>query len=92
MSDPTALPPKGALRGVPIEMRVCVGRAHPTIAELLSMERDTVLPLDRRIEDEVEVIVGDRLVAIGELVELDGDNVGQLAVRLTKVVDAGDAA
>ena len=82
----------GALRHVPIEIRVCVGQARPTLADLLSLERDAVLPLDRRVEDDVEVIVGDRLVARGELVELEGDQAGQLAVRLTQVVDPGDAA
>ncbi|QBY02230.1 FliM/FliN family flagellar motor switch protein [Rhodophyticola sp. CCM32] len=92
MTDQSPNLAKGMLRGVPIEMRVCVGRARPTISELLSMERDAVLPLDRRIEDEVEVRVGDRLVAMGELVELDGDRSGQLAVRLTNLMDPGDAA
>lgn len=93
MSDPTASPSLGktALRGVPIELRVSVGHARPTLAELLTLERDTVLPLDKRIDEAVEVMVGDRIVARGELVELDGDQAGQLAVRLTDVVDPGDA-
>ena len=49
------------LRSVPVEVRVCVGHARPTVAELLELRQDAVLPLDRRIEDPVELYVGDRL-------------------------------
>jgi flagellar motor switch protein FliN len=35
----------------------------------------------------VELFVGDRLIARGELEELEGENKGQLALRLTEVSD-----
>jgi len=72
---------------VPIEITISVGKAHPKIKELLQLQQDAVLQLDRRIEDPVELYVGDRLIARGELQELEGDEKGQLAVRLTEVVD-----
>lgn len=72
---------------VPIEITVSVGRAHPLIKDLLSLENDAVLVLDKRVEDPVELYVGDRLIARGELQELEGENEGQLAVRLTEVAD-----
>jgi flagellar motor switch protein FliN/FliY len=31
--------------------------------------------------------IGDKLIARGELQEMDGENEGQLAVRLTEVAD-----
>ena len=74
---------------VPIEIIVSVGRAHPTVGELLHLDRDAVLPLDRRVEDPVDLYVGDRLIARGELMEMDGENAGQLAVRLTELMDFG---
>jgi flagellar motor switch protein FliN/FliY len=49
-----------------------------------------VLPLDRRVDDPVELYVGDRLIARGELEEMEGDQAGQLAVRLTEVADLQD--
>ena len=55
--------------------------------DLLRLTRDAVLPLDRRVEDPVELWVGDRLIARGELEELGGDSSGQLAVRLTEVAN-----
>ncbi len=70
---------------VPVTITVSVGRAHPAVGELLKLRRDAVLTLDRRVEDPVELYVGDRLIARGELTELDGDRAGQLAVRLLSV-------
>ncbi|MCK0139578.1 FliM/FliN family flagellar motor C-terminal domain-containing protein [Aliiroseovarius sp. F47248L] len=72
---------------VPIEITISVGRARPTVKELLQLTQNTVLPLDKRIEDPVELYVGDKLIARGELEELEGDPQGRLAVRLTEVAD-----
>lgn len=72
---------------VPIEITISVGKAHPKIKELLQLEQNAVLELDKRIDDPVELYVGERLIARGELQELEGDQEGQLAVRLTEVVD-----
>jgi flagellar motor switch protein FliN/FliY len=72
---------------VPIEITISVGRARPLVRDLLRLTRDAVLPLDRRVEDPVELWVGDRLIARGELEELGGDSSGQLAVRLTEVAN-----
>jgi flagellar motor switch protein FliN/FliY len=44
--------------------------------------------LDRRIDDPVDIRVGDRVIARGELQELD-DGSGRLGVRLTEIVDRG---
>lgn len=79
-----------ALHGLPIEIRVCVGHARPRLGEMLSMKPDDVLPLDSRIEDRVSLYVGERLIATGELIELDGDPAGRLAVRVTGLADRDD--
>jgi flagellar motor switch protein FliN len=72
---------------VPIEVTISVGKARPLVADLLRLGKDAVLTLDRRVDDPVELFVGDRLIARGELQELDGDQAGQLAVRLTEVAN-----
>ncbi|MDE3080465.1 MAG: FliM/FliN family flagellar motor switch protein [Paracoccaceae bacterium] len=72
---------------VPIEILISVGKARPQVRDLLRLQIDSVLSLDRRVDDPVELYVGDRLIARGELQELDGDRAGQLAVRLTEVAD-----
>lgn len=72
---------------VPIEVTISVGKARPMVRDLLRLSRDAVLALDRRVDDPVELYVGDRLIARGELEELEGDQAGQLAVRLTEVAN-----
>lgn len=84
---PDAAPAQGALGQVPIEVVISVGRARPLIRDLLRLRRDSVLALDRRIDDPVDLYVGDRLIARGQLEELDGDKAGTMAVRLTEVAD-----
>lgn len=81
------------LQQIPIEVTVSVGRARPLVRDLLALGENAVLPLDRRIDDPVELYVGDKLIARGELQEVEGDTQGQLAVRLTEVVsDPQDGA
>lgn len=75
---------------VPIEIKVTVGKAHPSVGELLQLEQNALLPLDKRVSDPVELYVGDKLIACGELEELDGEQEGQLAVRLIKVAELDD--
>lgn len=78
------------LQQIPIEVTVSVGRARPAVQELLDMGQNSILSLDRKIDDPVELYVGEKLIARGELQEVE-DGAGQLAVRLTEViVDARD--
>lgn len=78
-----------AIFSVPVDVVVSVGTAQPVIGELLAMRRDMVLPLSSRVDDPVQVMVGDRVIARGELEELNEEG-GKLGVRLTEVVDVSD--
>jgi len=75
---------------IPIEITVSVGRATPLVADLLNLRENAILPLDKKIEDPVDLYVGERLIARGELQELGGDETGRLAVRLTEVAAPQD--
>jgi len=95
MNDETLSTPKTSvgeensspLTQIPIEVTISVGKARPLVSDLLNLQQDSILPLDKRIEDPVELFVGERLIARGELQELDGDQQGQLAVCVTEVID-----
>ncbi len=78
--------PENAFLGVPVEMTISVGKAKPLISELLSLSQGAIIPLDSRIDDPVEVYIGEKLIARGELQEIEGGE-GKLGVRLTQVVD-----
>ncbi len=75
-----------AFMGVPIEVIISVGKARPLVSDLVNLRRDSVISLDSKIDDPVEIFIGDRLIARGELQEMEGEE-GQLGVRLTEVAD-----
>lgn len=76
---------------VPVEVTISVGKARPLIRDLLTLSENAVLSLDKRVEDPVELYVGERLIARGQLQELEGDQKGQLAVRLTEIASLQDS-
>ena len=79
------------LHNIPIEVTICVGHARPQVRELLALKRDEVLALDSQLDDPVELYIGERLIARGELQEAEDGLPGQLAVRLTEIVNLTDA-
>ncbi|UWQ21819.1 FliM/FliN family flagellar motor C-terminal domain-containing protein [Jannaschia sp. W003] len=78
---------RGPFARVPVEVTVSVGRAYPTVAELLRLAPDAVMTLDQAATDPVELYAGDRLIARGTLEEAVGEGAGRLAVRLTEIAD-----
>ena len=86
--DPSASVEKNnPFTAVPIEITVSVGNARPLIRDLIALGENAVLPLDKSVDDPVELYVGNRLIARGMLEEQEGDQAGQLAVRLTEIID-----
>ncbi|SMH43090.1 FliM/FliN family flagellar motor C-terminal domain-containing protein [Maritimibacter sp. HL-12] len=72
---------------VSVEIMVSVGTARPSIRDLLSLKPDAILHLDRKVNDPVELFIGDKLIARGELEEREGSPEAELVVRLTEVAD-----
>lgn len=77
---------RSVFHGVPIEVTVSVGKARPTVSDLVELRRDSVLELDSSVNDPVELYIADRLIARGELQEI-GEEGNRLGVRLTEVAD-----
>jgi flagellar motor switch protein FliN/FliY len=77
------------LRNLPVEVTVSVGRARPLVRDLLELGENAILPLDKRIDDPVDLFVGGRLIARGQLEQVADSETGQLAVRLTEVISNG---
>lgn len=76
---------------VPIEITVSVGRARPLVRELVMLGANAVLTLDKRVDDPVDLYVGDKLIAHGTLEEAEDGSDGQLVVRLTEILDLGSS-
>ena len=69
---------------VPIEITITVGIARPLIRDLVALDEDAVLPLDRGLDDPVELYVGERLIGRGQLEEIE-EGSGRLGVRIVEV-------
>lgn len=81
---------KRSIYALPVTVDVVVGSARPTVTELLGLDEGSLLELDRGIEDPVDLCVDGRVIARGELVEMeDGSGIG---VRITQVVDVAEDA
>lgn len=91
--DAKADVPRGQDRfaNVPVEISILVGTARPMIRDLLELDEDVVFPLDRTIEDPVELYIADRLIARGELEEIGEEGSGKLGVRVTEVISQDPA-
>lgn len=72
-----------AMLNVDLNVQVILGHARMPISQLLKLSRGSVIELDRRIGEPVDVVINDRLVARGDLVKLEGDRIG---VTLTEIV------
>lgn len=65
---------------IQVEITIRLGRTRLSVAELGRLQADDVLPLDQDTLDGVDICIGERVVARGELVDDGGE--GRLAVRI----------
>jgi flagellar motor switch protein FliN/FliY len=67
---------------VPVRVSAVLGRTSLTVAQLLKLGEGSVLDLDRRVGEAIDIYVNDRLVARGEMVVVDA----RLGVTMTEIV------
>ena len=72
-----------AIFGVKLDVRVVLGRSRMPISELLNLTKGSVIELDRRVGEPVDIMINDRMVARGDLVRMQGDSLG---VALREIV------
>lgn len=72
-----------ALYNVKLDVRVVLGRSKMTISELLDLSKGSVIELDRKVGDPIDIMINDRMVARGDLVKVNGEFIG---VALREIV------
>ncbi|PHR91195.1 MAG: flagellar motor switch protein FliN [Robiginitomaculum sp.] len=77
---------KRSIYALSVNVQVVIGTANPTIGELLQMKRDSLITLDCKLEDPVDLVINNRVIARGELIETDPAT-GEIGVQLTEIVD-----
>ena len=73
---------------VPVSISAVLGRATMSVSQLLQLNSGSVLELDRRVGEAIDIYVNNRLVARGEVVIVDE----RLGVTMTEIIKDGDAA
>jgi flagellar motor switch protein FliN/FliY len=72
---------------VPVHISAVLGRASLSVAQLLQLSQGSVLELDRKVGEAIDIYVNNRLVARGEVVVVDE----RLGVTMTEIIKDGDA-
>ena len=71
-----------AVFDVPVQVSAVLGRARMEVGELLKLGPGTVLELDRKVGESIDIYVNNRLVARGEVVLVED----KLGVTMTEII------
>jgi len=77
-----------AVYDVPVNIQAVLGRSNMEVASLLRLTRGSVIELDRKVGEAIDIYVNNRLVARGEVVVVDE----RLGVTMTEIIKDGDVA
>jgi flagellar motor switch protein FliN/FliY len=69
---------------VPVQVSAVLGRARMDVGEMLKLGPGTVLELDRKVGEAIDIYVNNRLVARGEVVLVED----KLGVTMTEIIKA----
>jgi flagellar motor switch protein FliN len=73
-----------AVFDVPVQVSAVLGRSKMDVGNLLKLGPGTVLELDRRVGEAIDIYVNNRLVARGEVVLVED----KLGVTMTEIIKA----
>ena len=73
-----------AVFDVPVQVSAVLGRAKMDVGDLLKLGPGTVLELDRKVGEAIDIYVNNRLVARGEVVLVED----KLGVTMTEIIKA----
>lgn len=73
---------------VPVNISAVLGKAHIDVNSLLRLTSGSVLELDRKVGEAIDIYVNNRLVARGEVVVVED----RLGVTMTEIIKDGDTA
>lgn len=79
-----------SVMSIPVNVQVILGTTRVPVSRLMQLSRGSIVPLDQKVGEPVEVVVNGRVVARGELIVLDDDS-SRFGVALTEIVPARPA-
>jgi flagellar motor switch protein FliN len=76
------------LLGVELNLTLRFGQRTLTLREILDLSSGSIIELDRQVQEPADLLLGDRLIARGEVVVVDGN----YGLRIKEMCDAPTAA
>lgn len=73
-----------AVFDVPVNVSAVLGKTHMEVSNLLKLGRGTIVELDRKVGEAIDIYVNNRLVARGEVVLVED----KLGVTMTEIIKA----
>jgi len=67
---------------VPVKVSAVLGKANLTVSQLLKLGSGSVVELDRKVGEAIDIYVNNRLVARGEVVLLED----KLGITMTEII------
>ncbi len=68
---------------IKVEMAAVLGRSRISIKDLKDLSTGSIIPLDKSINDLIDINVNNRLIAKGELISKD-DGIG---IKIVEIID-----
>jgi flagellar motor switch protein FliN len=74
-----------AVFDVPVTVSAVLGKSAMEVSQLLKLGKGTIVELDRKVGEAIDIFVNDRLVARGEVVLVED----RLGVTMTEIIKSG---
>ena len=78
---------ENVIMDIPVTLKVVLGTARMPVAAVSKLTRGSVIKLDNKVGDPVDIYVNGRFIARGQVVVLD-EGTSRFGVTLTQVGDA----
>lgn len=76
-----------AVFDVPVTVSAVLGKSGMEVSELLRLGKGTIVELDRKVGEAIDIYVNNRLVARGEVVLVED----RLGVTMTEIIKTGQS-
>lgn len=76
---------------IPVSVDVMLGSARMPVSRLMKLGRGSVVSLDRKVGEAIDVVVNGRVIARGEVVLLE-DGSSRFGISLTEIVNSASSS
>lgn len=71
-----------AVYDIPVKVSAILGKTKMKVSQLMNLNRGTIIELDRKVGEAIDIYVNNNLVARGEVVVVDD----KLGITMTEIV------